>query len=78
MFGLYIFHIYFICFIDRTAEDMIVNRMREGEEHVAKGVQAGTRTWGRHSEDKASVHGMSALPTELNGAPKCLFLTLTG
>ena len=32
------------------------------------GSQERSRTWGRCSEDKASVHGTPALPSELNGA----------
>ena len=40
-----------------------------------KGPQAGTRTLGCHSEDKASVYGMPALPTELYGGV-CIFLTV--
>ena len=34
----------------------------------SKVTQAGSQTWVRCSEDKASEHGTPALPTELNGA----------
>ena len=60
----------FIRFIDWTAEDMMNKQdEREGEWHAAKGAQAGTRTRGRCSEDKASAHGTPALPTEPGGTP---------
>ena len=39
----------------------------------SKGPQARTWTWGCCSEDKASVHGTPALPTELNSALLCVF-----
>lgn len=39
----------------------------------SKGLQAGTRTCGLCSMDKASVHGRPALPTKLNEAPVCSF-----
>ena len=42
----------------------------------SKGPQAGTRTRDRCSEDKASVHGMPALPTEVNGVPNMCLLIL--
>ena len=35
----------------------------------SKGPHAGAQTWGRCSEDKASLHGTPALPAELIGAP---------
>ena len=47
---------YSFSFIDSTAEDMTGNGMREGERHAAKGAQAGTRTAGRRSYNKASAH----------------------
>ena len=40
----------------------------------SKGPQAGTQTQGNCSKDKAFVHRMPALPTELNGTPVCFFL----
>ena len=48
-------------FNDSTDEGMIGNGMRE------RG--SDTQQRGRCSEDKASVHGIPAPPTELNGAP---------
>ena len=62
----------FFGLIDRTAED-VTGWERGGVTH-SKGPQA--RTWtldGNCSEDKASVHGTLALPTELNGAPGLSF-----
>ena len=48
----------------------------EGEWHAAKGPRPGLKPWGRCSEDKPSVHGTPALPTELNGTPiRFFFLT---
>ena len=67
----YFFKVFFwplwLFFIDSTPEE--VDRKqgeREGEWHAANGPQVGSRTLVRYSEDKASVHGTPALPTELN------------
>ena len=53
-------------FIDSTAE---TGWERRGIT-CKKEPQAGTRTQGCCSKDKAFVHGMPALPAELNGAPR--------
>lgn len=42
----------------------------------SKWPQVGTRTQGHCHEDKASVQGTSALPTELNGTPTVYFFNL--
>ena len=47
-------------FVDRTAEDMTGDRMRE---RGSEGTRAGSRTWIRCSEEKSRC---AALPTELN------------
>ena len=55
-------------FIDRTAEDL--DGMREtGGVKRSKGPRDGSQTQVHCSENKASVHGTPALPTELNGTP---------
>ena len=54
--------------IDRTASEMTRNNDEVGTTR-SKGPQARTPTWGCCSEDKASVHGTPALPSELMGAP---------
>ena len=64
-------------FIDRTVEDVTGNRMseREGEWHTTKGPRPGLEPGALCcSEDKASVHGAPAPPTELNSTPESLFL----
>ena len=54
----------YLAFIDSSAEEMTgKGGEREGE-------------WWQLREDKASVHGTPALPSELNGTPENVFLNL--
>ena len=55
-----------VAFIYRTDIDMAGNRMGGGMTG-SKGPQARTPARGLCSKDKASAHGMPALPTKLNG-----------
>ena len=59
----------FFFLIDRTAEDVTGNKLRERGVTRRKWPQVGTPTRDRYSEDKASVHGTPALTTELPRHP---------
>ena len=73
------FFFLFFGLLDRTAEDMTGNRLRErGGVTRIKGPQAGTQTQVHCSEDKASAYGTPPLPSELIGTPTFADLMETG
>ncbi len=70
---LYFLGILCLYFTDRTAEEWTGNGEREREWHAAKG-HRWNQTSGRCGNDRASVYGAPALPTEPPRAPLNLIL----